>query len=153
MYAVNALGSFPMLVGGTEEQKKTWLPKIASGEKLIAFGLSEKYAGSDAQGMRLAATPDGSDGYVLNGEKKWTTNGGAADLYTVFAVTRPGLEVAAHLGVHRREGRRPASRSARSRTRWASAACPSSRPHFEDCRVPEIAAPGRRARVSASSTR
>jgi butyryl-CoA dehydrogenase len=78
-----------MLVGGSEEQKKTWLPKIASGEKLIAFCLSEKYAGSDAQGMKLAATPDGSGGWILNGEKKWTTNGGAADLYTVFAVSDP----------------------------------------------------------------
>jgi alkylation response protein AidB-like acyl-CoA dehydrogenase len=53
MYCVNALGSFPILVGGTEEQKKHWLPKIASGEKLIAFCLSEKYAGSDAQSLRL----------------------------------------------------------------------------------------------------
>ena len=88
MYCVNALGSFPILVGGNEEQKKKWLPKIASGEKLIAFCLSEKYAGSDAQSLRLDAKPEGS-GYVLNGEKKWTTNGGAADLYTVFAVTDP----------------------------------------------------------------
>lgn len=88
MYAVNALGSFPIILGGTEEQKKTWLPKIASGEKLIAFCLSEKFAGSDAGSLRTPATPDG-DGYIINGEKKWTTNGGAADLYTVFAVTDP----------------------------------------------------------------
>ena len=88
MYCVNALGSFPILVGATEEQKKTWLPQIAAGKKLIAFCLSEKYAGSDAQSLRLEARKDG-DGYVINGEKKWTTNGGAADLYTVFAVTDP----------------------------------------------------------------
>ena len=86
MYCVNALGSFPILVGGSEEQKKHWLPKIATGEKLIAFCLSEKFAGSDAQSLRLEAKADGA-GWVLNGEKKWTTNGGAADLYTVFAVT------------------------------------------------------------------
>src|SRR5215470_15223923 len=88
MYCVNALGSFPILVGANEEQKKKWLPKIASGEKLIAFCLSEKYAGSDAQSLRLEGRPEGKS-YVLNGEKKWTTNGGAADLYTVFAVTDP----------------------------------------------------------------
>ncbi|MGH7724260.1 MAG: acyl-CoA dehydrogenase family protein [Candidatus Eiseniibacteriota bacterium] len=88
MYCVNALGSFPILVGATEEQKKRWLPKIASGEKLIAFCLSEKFAGSDAASLRLDAKPAG-DGWVLNGEKKWTTNGGAADLYTVFAVSDP----------------------------------------------------------------
>jgi alkylation response protein AidB-like acyl-CoA dehydrogenase len=88
MFAVNALGSFPILVGGTEEQKKDWLPKIASGDKLIAFCLSEKFAGSDAASLRTPAVEDG-DHFVVNGEKKWTTNGGAADLYTVFAVTDP----------------------------------------------------------------
>ena len=51
LYAVNALGSFPILVGGTEEQKHRWLPPIATGEKLIAFGLSEKFAGSDAASL------------------------------------------------------------------------------------------------------
>jgi butyryl-CoA dehydrogenase len=88
MFAVNALGSFPILVGGTEEQKKRYLPKIAAGEKLISFALSEKYAGSDAQGLRCRAERHG-DTYTLNGEKKWNTNGGAAHLYTVFAVTDP----------------------------------------------------------------
>ena len=87
-YAVNALGSFPIIVGGTEEQKKKWLPMVASGEKMIAFCLSEKFAGSDAGGMRCQARLDG-DEYVINGEKKWTTNGGVADLYSVFAVTDP----------------------------------------------------------------
>ncbi len=86
LFAVNALGSFPIMVGGTEEQKKHWLPKIASGEKLIAFCLSEKYAGSDAQALRTPAVAEGDD-WIINGEKKWTTNGGAADLYTVFCVT------------------------------------------------------------------
>ena len=87
-YAVNALGSFPILVGGTDEQKKAYLPKIASGESLIAFGLSEKTAGSDAGSMRSQAVEDG-DHYVLNGEKKWCTNGGVADLYTIFVVSDP----------------------------------------------------------------
>jgi len=88
LFAVNALGSFPLIVGGTEEQKKRYLPLIARGEKLVAFGLSEKYAGSDAGGMRMRAIESGKH-YILNGEKKWNTNGGAADLYTVFAVTDP----------------------------------------------------------------
>jgi butyryl-CoA dehydrogenase len=88
MYAVNALGSFPILVGGTEAQKRQYLPLIAQGKKLISFGLSEKYAGSDAQSLRCRAVQDGGH-YELNGEKKWNTNGGAAHLYTVFAVTDP----------------------------------------------------------------
>ena len=86
LFAVNALGSFPILVAGTDEQKQRYLPSVASGEKLIAFGLSERDAGSDAGGLTTAAREDG-DAYVIDGAKKWTTNGGAAELYTVFAVT------------------------------------------------------------------
>jgi alkylation response protein AidB-like acyl-CoA dehydrogenase len=87
-FAVNALGSFPILVGGTEEQKKRWLPQIAAGEKFVAFCLSEKFAGSDAGGLSVTAVQDGDD-WVINGEKKWTTNGGVADIYSVFCVTDP----------------------------------------------------------------
>jgi butyryl-CoA dehydrogenase len=87
-YAVNALGSTPIVVGGTEEQKKKWLPAIARGEKFVAFCLSEKNAGSDAGGLAVTAERDG-DHYVICGEKKWTTNGGVADVYTVFCVTDP----------------------------------------------------------------
>ncbi len=85
-FAVNALGSFPIMVGGTEEQKQKYLPAIANGEKLVAFGLSELNAGSDAGGMETTGERDG-DGWVLNGAKKWTTNGLVADVITVFAVT------------------------------------------------------------------
>jgi len=87
-FAVNALGSFPIIVGGTEEQKQRWLPAVARGEKMVAFCLSEKFAGSDAQGLSVSAVEDG-DHYVICGEKKWTTNGGVADIYTVFCVTDP----------------------------------------------------------------
>jgi len=88
MYAVNALGTLPILIAGTEEQKKNYLPPMAAGEKLAAFSLSEKVAGSDVGGMQTRAVKEGGE-YVLNGEKKWTTNGKAADIYTVFAVTDP----------------------------------------------------------------
>jgi butyryl-CoA dehydrogenase len=89
LFAVNALGSFPVIIAGTEEQKQRFLPSIAAGKKLIAFCLSEKFAGSDAGGMRTRATKDANGEWVLRGEKKWTTNGGAADIYTVFAVSDP----------------------------------------------------------------
>jgi len=85
-FAVNALGSFPIILGGTEEQRKRWLPAIAAGEKFVAFCLSEKFAGSDAGGLSVTAEQDGDD-YVICGEKKWTTNGGVADVYSVFCVT------------------------------------------------------------------
>jgi alkylation response protein AidB-like acyl-CoA dehydrogenase len=87
-FAVNALGSFPILLGGTEEQKQRWLPQVAKGEKMCAFCLSEKGAGSDAGGLAVRGEQEGGD-WVIRGEKKWTTNGGVADIYTVFAVTDP----------------------------------------------------------------
>jgi alkylation response protein AidB-like acyl-CoA dehydrogenase len=87
-YAVNALGSFPIVLGGTAEQKARWLPSVASGEKLIAFGLSEKWSGSDAGSLLARAVRDGDD-YVLDGDKKWNTNGGAATIYTIYASTSP----------------------------------------------------------------
>ncbi len=87
-YAVNALGSFPIILGGSEEQKLRWLPPVASGEKLIAFGLSEMASGSDAGSLRTRAVPDG-DSYVVDGDKKWNTNADAASIYTVYCSTRP----------------------------------------------------------------
>jgi butyryl-CoA dehydrogenase len=88
LFAVNALGSFPLIVGGSEEQKLKYLPGVASGERLCAFCLSEKTAGSDAQSLKVRGLQEGA-GWRIHGEKKWTTNGGAANLYTVFAVTDP----------------------------------------------------------------
>jgi butyryl-CoA dehydrogenase len=87
-FAVNALGSFPILLAGTEEQKLRFLPDVAAGRRLIAFCLSEKMAGSDAGSMNTRAVKEG-DEFVISGEKKWTTNGGVAEIYSVFAVTDP----------------------------------------------------------------
>ena len=87
-YVVNALGSLPMVLGGTEEQKKKYLPDIAAGKKLIAFCLSEKDAGSDAGGLKTRAEKTGAD-YIINGDKKWTTNGAVSSIYTVFATVNP----------------------------------------------------------------
>jgi butyryl-CoA dehydrogenase len=87
-YVVNALGSFPIILGGTDDQKQKYLPEISSGRKLIAFCLSEKNAGSDAGSLQARAEKDG-DHYIINGDKKWTTNGAAASIYTVFATVNP----------------------------------------------------------------
>jgi alkylation response protein AidB-like acyl-CoA dehydrogenase len=87
-YAVNALGSFPIILGGNEEQKRRILPAIVKGETLIAFGLSEKASGSDAGSLRARAVRNGS-GWIINGDKKWTTNANAAKVYTVYATTNP----------------------------------------------------------------
>jgi butyryl-CoA dehydrogenase len=85
-YAANALGAFPLLLFGTEEQKKKYLPDIASGKRLAAFGLTEANAGSDAGGIQTTARLEG-DEYVLNGTKQWITNGGEAEIYTIIAIT------------------------------------------------------------------
>lgn len=85
-YAANALGADPILLGGSEEQKKKYLPALASGEKLAAFALTEPNAGSDAAGIQTTAVLRG-DTYILNGTKQWITNGGEADIYTVMAMT------------------------------------------------------------------
>jgi len=87
-YAVNALASFPIIVGGTDEQKQKYLPDIAQGKTLMAFGLSEKASGSDAGSLKARAEKR-DDFYVLNGDKKWNTNGNAATLYSVFCSTNP----------------------------------------------------------------
>jgi alkylation response protein AidB-like acyl-CoA dehydrogenase len=85
-YAANALGTYPMILFGSEEQKKTYLPDIAAGKRLVAFGLTEANAGSDAAGIQTTAKLEGNE-YVLNGTKQWITNGGEAEIYTIIAMT------------------------------------------------------------------
>ncbi|MDO8587877.1 MAG: acyl-CoA dehydrogenase family protein [Armatimonadota bacterium] len=87
-FAATGLGAFPIIISGSEEQKKKWLTQVASGKKLAAFALTEANAGSDAAGMQTKALLDG-DEYILNGTKQWITNGGEADIYSVFCVTDP----------------------------------------------------------------
>jgi len=82
----SGIGALPLLYFGTEDQKQRYLPKVANAEMVAAYALSEPQAGSDALGARTRAdlSPDGKH-YILNGQKMWITNGGAADLYTIFA--------------------------------------------------------------------
>ena len=81
--AVNKLGSMPLILGGNDEQKKRWLPRLVKGEG-FSYCLSESEAGSDASAMRTKVERSG-DGWVLNGSKKWITNAGESDLYSVVA--------------------------------------------------------------------
>jgi butyryl-CoA dehydrogenase len=85
-YAASALGTYPLILYGTKEQKEKYLPDLASGRKLAAFGLTEPNAGSDAAGIETKAERKG-DYYILNGRKQWITNGGEAEVYTVIAMT------------------------------------------------------------------
>ncbi|MCA0331990.1 MAG: acyl-CoA dehydrogenase family protein [Actinobacteria bacterium] len=86
--AVNKLGTMPLILGGSEEVKRAYLPKVAAGEGMFSYALSEPEAGSDAGGMRTTAARDGDD-WVLNGAKRWITNAGVSEYYTVMALTDP----------------------------------------------------------------
>ena len=87
-FAASMLGTFPILLFGSSEQKSKYLPQIASGKKLAAFALTEPNAGSDAGAIKTRAEKDG-DSYIINGTKQWITNGGEADIYSVIALTNP----------------------------------------------------------------
>ncbi|WP_338033211.1 acyl-CoA dehydrogenase family protein [Desulfobulbus alkaliphilus] len=87
-FAASALGIFPVLIAGSDEQKQKYLPDIAAGTRWAAFGLTEANAGSDASGIQTTAVLDG-DEWVLNGTKQWITNGGEAQIYTIIALTDP----------------------------------------------------------------
>jgi butyryl-CoA dehydrogenase len=87
-YAASGLGTIPIILFGSDEQKKKYLPRLAAGEILAAFGLTESGAGSDAAGIKTTAKQE-ADSYVINGTKQWITNGGEASIYTVVALTDP----------------------------------------------------------------
>jgi acyl-CoA dehydrogenase len=90
-FAMQGLGSGAISLFGSEANRAEYLPRVARGEAIAAFALSEPQAGSDVAAMQCAAVQDG-DHYVLNGEKTWISNGGIADFYVVFARTgeQPG---------------------------------------------------------------
>ncbi|MDB5822089.1 MAG: Butyryl-CoA dehydrogenase [Herminiimonas sp.] len=87
-FAMQGLGSGAISLDGTDEQKRRYLPRVASGEAIAAFALSEPDAGSDVASMQCSARQDGQE-FILDGEKTWISNGGIADFYVVFAKTDP----------------------------------------------------------------
>lgn len=93
-FAMQGLGTGPVTLFGTEEQKKRWLPSIAQGKAISAFALSEPEAGSDVAALACSAKPEGNDHVVIDGEKTWISNGGIADRYVVFCRTgeAPGVK-------------------------------------------------------------
>jgi alkylation response protein AidB-like acyl-CoA dehydrogenase len=88
LLAVTGLGTIPLVLFGNDEQKKKYLPDIAAGKKLTAFALTEANAGSDVSAIKTKAEKTG-DSYIINGTKQWISNGGIADIYTVFTNTDP----------------------------------------------------------------
>jgi alkylation response protein AidB-like acyl-CoA dehydrogenase len=126
------LGSLPIALFGTEEQKQRWLPGLATGELSPAFALSEPEAGSDPAAMRTTAVPDG-DGWVINGQKNWISNATIADYYVVFAKTdRAHNRSSAFIVEKDREGFDPGKLEHKLGIRGS----PTGAPSFTDVRVP-----------------
>jgi alkylation response protein AidB-like acyl-CoA dehydrogenase len=131
---VQKLGSMPILVGASEEQKKAWFPDIATGEKLISYAISEADAGSDVASMKTSAYRDG-DEYVLNGTKVWISGAGPSELYSVLAKTDPG---AGAKGVSAFLVRKddPGFSIGKAEDKLGVRGSPTCQIHFDDCRVP-----------------
>lgn len=126
---VQELGSLPIMIGGSESLKARYLPDLASGKKIIGYALTEPGAGSDVQSLSTQAVRDG-DHYVLNGSKMFISNGGVADLYTVFAQTEKGITAFVV------ESDRPGLQVGKLEVKMGIKGSPTAQVFLEDCRVP-----------------
>jgi alkylation response protein AidB-like acyl-CoA dehydrogenase len=133
-YLDQALGGIPIVLGGNDEQRKRFLPTLATGERLCAFSLSEPAAGSDAAGLRPTAVRRG-DHYVLNGSKQWCTNGDHADVITVFATVDTSKR-AAGVTAFLVERDTPGFSVGKKEKKMGIRASPTVALHFSDCAVP-----------------
>src|SRR3954471_19826558 len=130
---VQELGSLPIQLFGSDEQKQRFLPRCASGEWSPAFALSEPEAGSDPAGMRTTAVRDG-DEWVINGQKNWISNASVADFYVVFAKTdRESGRISAFIVEKDRPGFDPGPLEHKLGIKGS----PTGQPSFTDVRVPE----------------
>ncbi len=132
--AANALGAFPYILFGTEEQKKKYLPRLASGEIFAAFGLTEPNAGSDAGGVRTTAVKDGDD-YIINGTKQWITNGGIAKVYSIVTITDKTRGARGSTTFIVEDGM-PGFKYGKKENKLGIRASVTRELIFEDCRVP-----------------
>ena len=133
-YLDQPLGGLPILIAGTEAQRQRYLPRLATGEILSAFSLSEPGAGSDAAGLRTTAVRKG-DRYVLNGSKQWCTNGDHADVVCVFA-TVDTAKRAKGITAFLVERGTPGFSVGKKEKKMGIRASPTVALHFTDCEVP-----------------
>ena len=138
--AANSLGATPLLVAGTDAQKKEYLSRLTSELNFAAYCCSEPDAGSDVAGMRTRVTRHGDD-YVLNGQKRWITNGGVANFYTVFATFDPALK---HKGIacFVVDASNPGVKAGRKENKMGQRASNTTDVIFEDCKLPRSALVG-----------
>jgi len=138
--AANSLGSMPLLIAGTDEQKKKYLSRLTGELSFAAYCCSEPDAGSDVAGMRTRVTKHGDD-YVLNGQKRWITNGGVAGFYTVFATFDPAMK---HKGIacFVVDANAPGVKPGRKEDKMGHRASNTTDVIFEDCKIPKSALVG-----------
>ncbi|KEF36340.1 acyl-CoA dehydrogenase [Schinkia azotoformans MEV2011] len=125
---VQELGTLPILIGGSEDLKRRYLPDIASGRKIAAYALTEPNAGSDVQSLQTFARKDGDD-YIINGQKIFISNGGVADFYTVFARTEKGITAFVV------DSDTPGLEIGKLEKKMGIKGSPTAQLFFEDCRV------------------
>ena len=131
----NGIGSIGILIDGTDEQKKKYLPRIASGEFISSFCLTEPDAGSDAAALKTTAIREG-DHYVLNGTKRYITNAPTASIYTVMARTDPGIRGAGGISAFIVERGTPGLATGKPEKKMGQQGAHISDVIFENCRVP-----------------
>ena len=133
-YLDQPLGGLPIVLAGTEAQKKKYLPRLAAGDMLAAYSLSEPGAGSDAAGLKTTAVRRG-DHYVLNGSKQWCTNGDHADVITVFATVDPAKRAKGITAFLVEKGT-PGFEVGKKERKLGIRASPTVALHFTDCAIP-----------------
>ncbi|HET9991648.1 MAG TPA: acyl-CoA dehydrogenase family protein [Kofleriaceae bacterium] len=138
--SANSLGATPLVIAGTEEQKKQYLGRLANEYCFAAYCCSEPDAGSDVAGMRTRVTRHGDD-YVLNGQKRWITNGGVASFYTVFATFDPAMK---HKGIacFVLDASTPGVKAGRKENKMGQRASNTTDVIFEDVKLPKSALVG-----------
>jgi alkylation response protein AidB-like acyl-CoA dehydrogenase len=133
--AVNKLGSMPVLLAGSESLKQRYLPRVASGETMISYALSEREAGSDTASMKARARRDG-DEWILNGTKAWITNAGESELYTVLAVSDPDGRRGANVSAFVVEKSDPGVSFGAKERKLGIKGSPTREVHLENVRIP-----------------
>ena len=131
---VQKLGSMPILLAASEEQKRAWLPPLAAGDELISYCLSEAGSGSDAAAMRTTARRDGDD-YVLNGTKVWITGASVSDAYVVTAKTDPDAG-ARGISMFYVRADDPGFSVGKKEEKLGIRGSPTCQVHLDDCRIP-----------------
>ena len=148
--AVNKLGTMPLILSASDEIKAKYLPPVARGEAMFAYGLSEREAGSDTASMKCRAKADGDD-WVLTGQKSWITNAGVSEYYTVLAVTDPDGKRGSNVSAFVVEKSDPGFTFGELERKMGIKGSPTRELIFESCRIPGdrmVGAPGEGLRIA-----